>query len=406
MRARKDSARRPRLLVLNQYYAPGVEATAQLLTELCQSLAEEYDVRVLTGRLRGHGAARRSREDGVQVIRVPSASFERSRLGLRALNYLTYLALALVRGLVGPRPDLVLCMTDPPMVGDVALILARRFRAPLLVISEDVFPEIAIKLRRLESGPLVGILRLLVRLYLKRAERVVAIGETMRRRLVEKGTPPERIRVIPNWIDTERVAPQRRDNAWAHDQGLDGRFVVMHSGNVGHAHSLETLVLAATFLRDLDDLEIVIAGFGARHAAIMALAERVEAGVRFLPYQPREVLSQSLSSADVHFVGLAPGLSGYVVPSRLYGIMAVGRPVIVAADPTSEVSQVVSEVGCGVVLPPARPELVANAIRDLHARPDELPELGARGRRYVEAEADRRVAHERYRAVIHELLAA
>jgi len=180
----------------------------------------------------------------------------------------------------------------------------------------------------------------------------------------------------------------------------------MHSGNVGHAHSLETLVLAETFLRDLDDLEIVIAGFGARHAAIMALAERVEAGVRFLPYQPREVLSQSLSSADVHFVGLAPGLSGYVVPSRLYGIMAVGRPVIVAADPTSEVSKVVSEVGCGVVLPPARPELVANAIRDLHARRDELPELGARGRRYVETEADRRVAHERYRAVIRQLLAA
>jgi len=118
------------------------------------------------------------------------------------------------------------------------------------------------------------------------------------------------------------------------------------------------------------------------------------------------VLSQSLSSADVHFVGLAPGLSGYVVPSRLYGIMAVGRPVIVAADSTSEISKVVSDVGCGVVLPPARPELVAGAIRSLYESRQTLDELGARGRRYVEAEADRRVAHERYRAVIRDLLAA
>jgi glycosyltransferase involved in cell wall biosynthesis len=180
----------------------------------------------------------------------------------------------------------------------------------------------------------------------------------------------------------------------------------MHSGNVGHAQSLETLVLAATSLRDLDDLEIVIAGFGARHASITALAERVEADVRFLPYQPREVLSQSLSSGDVHFVGLAPGLAGYVVPSRLYGIMAAARPVIVAADPASEVSKIVAAVGCGVVLPAARPELVAGAIRDLHRRRGELDELGAKGRRYVEAEADRRVAHARYRAVINGLLAA
>jgi glycosyltransferase involved in cell wall biosynthesis len=212
--------------------------------------------------------------------------------------------------------------------------------------------------------------------------------------------------VIPNWVDSSALTPQPRDNEWAHEQGLVGKFVVMHSGNVGHAHSLETLVLAATFLRDVEDLEIVIAGFGARHASMMALADRVEADVRFLPYQPREILSQTLSSADVHFVGLAPGLAGYVVPSRLYGIMAVARPVIVAADPASEVSKVVAEVGCGVVLPPARAELVAAAIRDLRDRRDELPDLGAKGRRYVEAEADRHVAHARYRDVIRELLAA
>jgi len=399
--------RRPRLLVLNQYYWPGVEATANLLTELAEDLATDFDVTVVTGELHGHeGLPTREQRNGVAIVRVRSLAFERSRLSRRALNYISFLAIALARSLVDRRPDVVICMTDPPIIGDVALLVARRFRVPLLVISEDVFPEIAVELKRLDNRFLVGTLRQLVRLYLKRTDRIVAIGETMRARLIAKGAAPERIDVIPNWVDTTMLTPQVRENEWAREQGLTGKFVVMHSGNVGHAQGLETLVLAATFLRDLVDLEVVIAGFGARHASIMALAERVEAPIRFLPYQPREVLSDSLSGADVHFVGLAPGLAGYVVPSRLYGIMAVGRPVIVAADPESEVSKVVSEVGCGVVLPPARPELVAKAIRDLRARRDELPELGAKGRRYVESEADRRVAHARYRAVIHDLLAA
>jgi colanic acid biosynthesis glycosyl transferase WcaI len=400
------TTQRPRLLVLNQYYWPGVEATAQLLTDLCEALADEYDIRVLTGMLHGQEfQPRRVVRNGVEVLRVRSTAFERSRLGLRGLNYLTYLGGALQEALRGPRPDLVLCMTDPPMVGDVALVVARRFRAPLLVISEDVFPEIATKLRRLENPVLVGVLRQLVRLYLKRADRVVAIGETMRRRLEAKGAPGERLRVIPNWIDTNAITPREHENEWRRSQKLGGTFVVMHSGNVGHAQDLDALVRATTFLRDLDDLRVVIIGFGARHAEVLALAARLEAHrVRFLPYQPREVLPLSLAAGNLHFVGLARGLSGYVVPSRLYGILAAGRPVIVSADPDSETAQVVSEVGCGVVLPPGRPELVAEVIRDAHDGRLDLEEMGRRGREYVTAEADRAVAVGRYRTVLRELV--
>src|SRR5205085_2313467 len=140
--------------------------------------------------------------------------------------------------------------------------------------------------------------------------------------------------------------------------------VVMHSGNIGHAQDLDSLVRAATFLRDLDDLSIVVIGGGARRHELVALAERLEVeSVRFLPYQDRESLSESLSTADIHVVGLARGLSGYVVPSRLYGVLSVARPVIVAADPESETSQVVSAAQCGVIVPPGRPELLAQAIR-------------------------------------------
>jgi colanic acid biosynthesis glycosyl transferase WcaI len=177
-------SRRPRLLVLNQYYWPGVEATAYLLSQLCESLAETYDVTVVVGRLSIPKADRgTTTHQGVRIVRVSSTAFDRSNLLLRAANYLTYLLCALWAGLIAPKPDVVLCMTDPPVIADVAVFVARRFRAPLVVVSQDVFPEIAVELKRLENRPLLELLRALVGFYLRRAERVVAIGETMRKRL-------------------------------------------------------------------------------------------------------------------------------------------------------------------------------------------------------------------------------
>jgi colanic acid biosynthesis glycosyl transferase WcaI len=400
-----SSRRKPRLLVLNQYYWPGVEATAQLLTELCEALAEDLDVKVVTGQLHGQEEQpHRSVRNGVEIVRVPSTSFERSKLFARASNYATYLTSALFGGLRGRRPDVVLCMTDPPIVANIALLVARRFRVPLVVISQDVFPEIAVQLKRLENPVVMSLLRGLVGLYLRRADRIVAIGDTMRERLEEKGAPAERMLVIPNWIDTTRLGPLDKSNHWSRSWGVDKKFVVMHSGNVGHAQDLDSLIRAGTFLRDLDDLRIMIIGMGARHAELVALAELHEVDqVQFLYYQSREVLPQSLSAADVHVVGLAAGLAGYVVPSRLYGILAVGKPVIVAADAESETAQLVTEVGCGIVVPPGRPELLARAIRDAHDGKYDLQAMGARGREWVEREADRTVAVRRYRDLLLEL---
>ncbi|HEY6068499.1 MAG TPA: glycosyltransferase family 4 protein [Gaiellaceae bacterium] len=400
-----SGSRKPRLLVLNQYYWPGVEATAQLLTELCEALAEDLDIQVVTGILHGHeDEPREVVHNGVEIVRVRSTSYERTRISARASNYASYLMNALLRGVSGPRPDLVLCMTDPPVVADIALVVARRYRVPLVVISQDVFPEIAIQLKRLENPVLMTLLRGLVSIYLRRADRIVAIGDTMRKRLEEKGAPPERVRVIPNWIDTSRLVPPKGANEWARGYSLDGKFIVMHSGNVGHAQDLDSLVRAATFLRDLDDLRIAIIGMGARHAELVALAKLLEVEqVQFLYYQSREVLPRSLSAANVHVVGLARGLAGYVVPSRLYGILAVARPVIVAADPESETAQVVERVGCGIVVPPGRPELLARAIRDAHDGKLDLEAMGERGREWVVQEADRTVAVGRYRDLLLEL---
>ena len=343
---------------------------------------------------------------GVRVIRTRSAAFDRTKLHLRTINYSTYLADSILRSLTLPRPDAVVALTDPPMIGAIGLAVARRFRVPLLVVSEDIFPEIAVELKRLENPVLIRILRELVNLYLRRADKVVAIGETMRLRLQEKGASADRIAVIENWVDTQRIVPRSRDTAWARDHDLAGKFVVMHSGNIGHVNDLVSLVRAGTFLRDIPDLRLVVIGFGALQNVIRDVADRLEVDIVFLPYQPRQVLSESLSSADLHYVGIARGLSGFVVPSRAYGIMAAARPMLVSADEDSETVRIARNHACGIVVPPAHPELVAGAIRDAYEGHYDLDEMGRRGRAYVEREADREVALGRYRDVLGELVAS
>jgi glycosyltransferase involved in cell wall biosynthesis len=399
---------RPKILVLNQYYWPGIEATAQLLAQLCEELAREYDVTVVTGHLRGHDLPSEELRNGVRIVRVRSTTYDRSELHLRAANYASYLGDTTLTALRGDRPDLILCMTDPPIIGDIALVVARRFGVPLLVISQDVFPEIAERVKRLQQPVLLGALRRLVALYLKRADRGVAVGETMKLRLEDKGAPAERVTVIPNWVDTGELTPSARHNAWSAERDLDESFVLMHSGNIGHAQDLDTLVRAATFLRDLGGLKLVLIGSGARLGEVTRLAQRLEvmSTVRFLDYQPRNELSLSLSAGDLHYVGLARGLSGFVVPSRVYGILSVGRPVLVSADADSETAQLVEEVGCGIVVPPGRPDLVAGVLRDVVEGRTSLDGMGERGREWVEREADREVAFRRYRALVADVVSS
>ena len=205
--------RRPRVLVLNQYYRPGVEATAHLLAELCEALTDEFDVTVVTGMVPGVAKQGRGELNGVSVVRVGSTAFDRSKLSLRALNYLTYLILSAVEGIRAPRPDVVMCMTDPPVIADVALVVAKRYRTPLVVVTQDVFPEVAVALKRLDNRALVLALRLATRIYLERADRVVAIGERMRERLEAKGADGDRVVVIPNWVNVDELVPGARDNA-------------------------------------------------------------------------------------------------------------------------------------------------------------------------------------------------
>lgn len=399
-----------RILVVNQYFHPDVASTSQILTELCQDLAAHHQVTVVAGRpsynpvesARRRGLVAEERLGPIRVLRTWSTSFARSSMAGRLTNYGSYLVSCLAGILRAERPDVVLTMTDPPLVAGAAMAASRVRAAPFVYVNQDVFPEVAVTLGKLREGPVAQGLRVLNRALRSSAAQVVAIGRDMRDRLIEQGVPSSRIQVIPNWADGSLVRPLDGPSPMRQLHDWNGRFVVMHSGNVGLSQSLETLISAADRLRAEPEVLIVIVGDGASKPRLEREARRRRLdNVTFLPYQPKTSLSESLGAADVHLVSLRRGLRGYIVPSKVYGIMAAGKPFIAAVEARSEVAMVVAEAGCGIRVDADDPGALANGIIEMRSRP--LEEIGRRGRREFERRYERRIATEAYARLLEEV---
>ncbi len=376
-----------RLCVFNRSYWPDFGATGQLLTELAEDLVADHglEVTIVCGYPLGRdrpGVPAREVRNGVEIVRAAGSTWSPRRFVGRATNYVSYFASALLAGLRVRRPDVVMAMTDPPIIGLAALAAARRARAPFVFLCEDVFPEVAVLVEDFHSETVNRALAGVNRFLLARADAVVALGETMKRRLVEgKGAAPSVITVIDNWADTEALVPLDRRNAFSAAQGLDDRFVVMHAGNIGLSQSLETVIDAAARLRGDARIVFVFLGDGARRPVLEARAAAAGLdNVRFVPYQPRERLGKTYAAADLFLVSLRAGLSGYIVPSKIYGILAAGRPYVAAVEDDCEVAALTRTYDCGVVVPPGDAAALAGAIAALAADRSRREALGARGR--------------------------
>ena len=402
-----------RILVLNQYFHPDLASTGQLLTELCEDLSVEHDVTVVCGRpsYDPHGATSgkrrflsRDRHGNVTVLRIWSTSFPRGDILGRLVNYATYMTSCLWGAFRADRPDVILTMTDPPLVAAAALMVSRVRRVPFVYICQDIIPEGAVAVGQMSEGALTRALARLNRVLRARATTVVAIGRDMKDKLVTLGTAPEKIQIIPNWADGRAVKPLDGPSSFRAKQGWEGKFVVMHAGNVGRPQGLETLVEAAALLSGDGDVLVAVVGEG---GAKPALQERVRVlgldNVVFLPYHPKDASSEFLGAADIHVVGLKRGLAGYAVPSKVYGIMAAGKPFIAAIEEVSEPALVVRETGCGLVVPPEDPTALAAAIRRI--RGTDPAAMGAAGRIAFEERFDRPQAAAAYRRVLEEAAA-
>ena len=401
-----------RICFFNRSYWPDQAATGQLLTELAGDLVSRYghDVTVVAGRALnaagGHAAAdrralvTRERHEGVDILRANGTSMQPRRFAARATNYVTYIGAATIAALRVGRQDVVVSLTDPPVVGLTALWTARRAGARFVYLCEDIFPEVAVLLEDFHSPALNASLDRMNRYLLRRADAIVALGDRMRRRLVEeKGADPARVHVIHNWADCEAIVPGPKDNPFARANGLADRFVVMHSGNVGLAQNLEVLIEAADRLRSRERLTFAVVGDGSKRPALEAMAAaRGLANVRFFPYQPKALLHDSFAAADAFVVSLERGLEGFIVPSKVYGILAAGRPYIAATDASAEPAVIARDAGCGLVAAPGDAGALADAIVAMQDHPAETREMGLRARRAAR-QFDRRAAVQAYHAL-------
>lgn len=379
----------------NRSFYPDTGATGQLLMELAEGLVRDHGCRVsvVTG---VHGAAARGlvtreRYRGIDIVRARGTRVPKTRFIGRFANYVTYFLSACWAGLWLDRPDVVVALTDPPIIGLAAYLASRRFRVPFVMSYRDIFPEVARLLEDFRSETVYGVLNRVTRFLARTADRSVALGETMRTRLIEeKGADPAATVVIPDWADRDEITPAGKDNPFARAQGLAGKFVVMHSGNIGLSQDLDILLEAALRLRRCADLDVVFIGEGVKKAALRQRAEALGLGnVRFLPYQPREDLRDVFATADVFVVSLRRGLAGYIVPSKLYGILAAGRPYVAAVEDTTETAAITRHYDCGLVVDPGDSAALADRIAALYENRDLAVRLGANARR-ASAAFDRR----------------
>ena len=381
----------------NRSFHPDTAATGQLLTELCEGLVRDHGMRVsvvagvpllpagdtATTRQAPRTILSREHYRGIEVLRARGTRFSKRRFTGRFSNYVTYFMSACYAGLRLDRPDIVVALTDPPIIGLAAYLTARRFRIPFVMSYRDIFPEVARLLEDFQSDAVNRVLQGVNCFLVRKADRSVALGETMRRRLIEgKGADPTKVLVIPDWADCSEIVPASKDNAFTRAHGLGDKFVVMHSGNIGLSQGLDGVIEAAAHLRHVPEIQVVFVGEGVKKAALEARARELGLdNVRFLPFQPKERLTESFAAADVFVVSLLPGLAGYIVPSKLYGILAAGRPYVAAVEEDCEVAAVAERHDCGLLAAPSQPKELAEAILRLYYDRGLTARLGANARK-------------------------
>jgi glycosyltransferase involved in cell wall biosynthesis len=402
-----------RIIFVNRFFAPDHSATSQVLSDLAFALAASgYDVHVVTSRqLYDNPQANLRTEEvirGVHVHRVSSTRFGRSRLVGRAIDYLSFY-ISLWRGVraTARRGDIVVPKTDPPLAAIPALRAARRRGALLVNWLQDIYPEVAIELGvPLVKGPVGRILARLRDASLKAAQLNVVVGDKMAEYLVSRGIPKAQIRVIHNWSDDDQISSvSNSDNPLRREWGLNNKFVVGYSGNLGRAHEFNTVLAAAERLRDNPRIVFVFIGGGHRmdELARQVKARGLTSTFRFFPYQDRKLLKYSLCVPDIHWISLNPAVEGLIVPSKFYGIAAAGQPTIAITARDGEIARLVDQHQCGIVIEPGNADALAQALTRLSTDTGSIPAMGLRARAMLDARFTRQQAFDRWRNALDQL---
>ena len=428
------------LVFLNRCYWPDSEATGQLLTELCEFLAPRWDVTAVVGQpnwdteKEGFVRSGTQERNGVKIQRLLHSKLPKGQRFARIRNLISF-TLAVrkwgkqfareLRASKANTTPMLICETDPFLLPLVVGPLARKTKSRVIYYLQDIYPDVAVAVGVSKNNFFIRMLRSRLKQEYLQADAIVVLDDDMRDRLVGWGLPADRMKIVPNWMDCSVVKPIKSSNPFRVEHKVEDRFVVMHSGNMGMTQRLDVLVEAMRLLQaeelhdeglaregissekrtkvlsaTLGPALLMLVGNGAKRAPLEEMARGFE-NIRFLDYQPREKLSESLSAADLHVVSMDQAITGCLAPSKLYGILASGTPVLAIVPKGNAVWRLVEQEKLGWTVEPGDAQAIAKAIHEAKSLDrNALAEMGQRGRVLAERLFDKRVCCDAFEDVI------
>lgn len=365
-----------KILLINQFFWPDSSATSQQLTDVAAGLAARgHQVSVLCGEGGYAAAASAQPPAGVAILRVKALAYSRGTLG-RVLSYASFYAGAFLRAFTLPKQDIVVSLTTPPLISLLGMLLKIVRGSRHFVYEQDMYPDVAVDLGMFKRGGLLaGTVGFFADLARRHSDGVIALGLCMRDRLTARGIPAERIFVAENWANGDAITPMTRP-------GDANELVLLYSGNLGQAHDLETLERSMLTLRDDPRFRFLFVGSGKKREELADFC--TQAGITSLelrPYVSRDKLSEGLAAGDIGLVTQHNVCCGSVVPSKVYGIMAAGRPILFIGPKAATPGLLVERHDCGWQIDCGDDQALSSLLLFLADNPHLVHQAGARARK-------------------------
>lgn len=384
-----------KLLFLNQFFWPDSSATSQQLTDLVTGLGRRgHEVHVVCSR--GGYADVQACGDAppATIHRVAALPFVRGKLG-RILSYVSFYPLALLKALCLPRMDVVVSLTTPPLLSLVGSIVKAIRGSRHYIWEQDIYPDVAVNLGVIKAnGVLDKAVGLLADSSRKHADGLLSLGDCMTARLLRRGIGSRQIHLTENWSSAQGITPLPRP-------GDAADLVLLYSGNLGLAHDLDTFAQAMLELQDEPRFHFIFVGGGGRRAELQSFVDTHHlSSVEFRGYVPRDLLSEGLSIGDIGVVLQNSNCSGLVVPSKVYGIMAAGRPLLFIGPADATPALTIDRHHCGWRIDNGDVSALVQLLRHLSSHPDEVRSAGANARLALEQHYDLPIAVERMARIL------
>ena len=403
-----------KLLIYAHYFYPDVASTGQILTELCEGMTDTFDITVIcvvpsySGTIDEKYKTKRiykEEHNGIKIIRVRVPEFQKSNKISRIKNLLAYFFNSLLATLKIEKQDYIYTISQPPILGGVLGVLGKWIKGGKLIYNiQDFNPEQTMAVGYSKNKLLLNTVMVVDKFSCKKADKVIVVGrdmqETLRNRFNNKKVPKNVF--INNWINEKEIYPLEQNHPriveFKEKYNLQDKFIIMYSGNIGLYYDLENIIKVIGEFKDREDVVFAFVGDGTVKDKIEAyVSENNLSNVTFIPYQDKADLIYSLNAADIHWVVNAKGIKGVSVPSKLYGVMAAGKPVLGVLDEGSEARLIVEDCNCGVCIEPGNYKEISNNIEYILNNKEEIRALGSNGRQYLESNLTKEVSINKYK---------